>query len=130
MAPGFAFQARFQAVLASSPLLANIQASQLPDDQLRNAPVFHLYPPFMNSPTISQSLQNELLAKGIPSLSNACGVYDTNDIVYISMSVFTKRKKENNSVVEWGRANKVWMHSDLKNMAYYYVYKFFDNQKN
>ena len=96
------------------------EANQLPVSTLQTEPVFYLNPPGMNSTVISQELQNELLAKGILALSPPCGAGFVNGIA--GDYDMTTQKKNG-----WGRDGNQWLHSDIKNMAYYYVYKIFDD---
>ncbi len=94
------------------------------DDQLAANPVFPLNPSGMNAAVISQSLQDELLAKGIPALSPPCGAGSVIGIgTNSNLTVF----KSNG----WGRqdanGNNPWLHSDIKNMAFYYTHSLFNN---
>ena len=63
-------------------------------------------------------LRATLLADGIPATSFAAGANRIND---------GDINLEEEEAKEWPRKNKQWLHSDIKNVAYYYVYKFFDN---
>ena len=96
------------------------EANQLPISTLQTEPVFYLNPSGMNSAVISQNLQNELLAKGIPALSPPCGAGSVNGIA----GDYDMTTQKMNG---WGRDGNQWLHSDVKNMAYYYVYKIFDD---
>ena len=96
------------------------EANQLPISTLQTEPVFYLNPSGMNSVVISQNLQNELLAKGIPALSPPCGAGSVNGIA----GDYDMTTQKMNG---WGRDGNQWLHSDVKNMAYYYVYKIFDD---
>ncbi|NLG15414.1 MAG: alpha/beta hydrolase [Lentisphaerae bacterium] len=99
-------------------------ANAMPTDVLAVSPVFHLNPPEMMSlPNLlpledRQKLLNELLAKGIPALSPPCGAGDINGLAGKNMTDF----KSNG----WGRPKNEWLHSDIKNMAFYYTYLLFD----
>ena len=96
------------------------EANQLPVLTLQTDPVFHLHPAEMDSATISHDSINELLAKGIPALSPPCGAGSVNGIA----GDYDMTTKKMNG---WGRDGNQWLHSDVKNMAYYYVYKLFDD---
>ncbi len=77
----------------------------------------------MNSPTISQELQNELLAQGIPALSPPCGA---GNVVYGLHSENMHNSKENkNEWVNIPMKKRKWLHSDIKNKAFYYIHSFF-----
>lgn len=70
---------------------------------------------------------NEILAKGIPALSPAAGL--TNLSTTLS-NLDMNSKAEDNRPNGWGRNGDPyltrWLHSDLKNMAYFYTYKLFN----
>ena len=91
--------------------------------QLAASPVFYMNPSGMNSPTISQELRNELLAKGIPALSPPCGAGTVTGLNNENMEGWKRNG--------WGRppdANNQtpWLHSDIKNMAFFYIYELFN----
>ena len=91
------------------------QANALSDDDLRVAPVFHLYPLGINSPIISDELKNEILAKGIPALSPACGAG-------IVKGVTSNEDLEANVSSTWSSREQEWRHSDVKNKAFFFTY--------
>ena len=94
-------------------------ANAMQPDVLAISPVFPLNPAGMNSPTISGDFLNELLAKGIPALSPPCGAGSVSGLAGQNMAGFQSNG--------WGRENDDdWLHSDIKNMAYYYTYRLFD----
>ncbi len=97
-------------------------ANAMTDAQLAADPVFPLNPPGMNSATISQDLRNELLAKGIPALSPPCGAGSASGI---SNNVDMTSLNSNG----WGRTARdntaIWLHSDIKNMAFFYTHQLF-----
>lgn len=98
--------------------------------QLANQPVFRWNPPGMLTNSIPSDLRKELLAKGVPALSGATGIMSVN-IPYQSTDV---RDIDMNSVSRpngWPRLptdapyGQRWKHSDLKDMAFFYVYNVF-----
>lgn len=99
------------------------EANQLPISTLQTEPVFYLNPSGMNSAVISQNLQNELLAKGIPALSPPCGAGDVGNGIDKNLNMLDF--KTNN----WTQINPVdnqeWFHSDVKNKAFFYIHTFF-----
>ena len=82
---------------------------------------------FTNS--IPAALRNELLAKGIPALSPAAGKTFLSPLTSSrNFNMNTDFKPEGGT---WPRDNnhlykQRWLHSDLKNLAYFYVHKLFD----
>lgn len=87
----------------------------------------------MFDPTATQDAQFETLAKYIPAVSGAAGkrsifaAYDRD----INMNFDSEQ-----GVVRangWGRNHpqyeSSWLHSDMKDMAYFYVFKFFEKAK-
>ena len=109
------------------------EANQLPVSTLQTDPVFHLHPAEMDSSVISQELQNELLAKGIPALSSPCGVKAVIGVTSVNMDSFIQKKEGPEPAAFepiWGRENGLWLHSDIKNMAFFYNYEFFYSVSN
>ena len=105
-------------------------ANQANPAQLANQPVFRWNPPDMLTNSIPSALRKELLAKGIPALSGATGTMSVN-IPYQSTDV---RDIDMNSVSRpngWPRLHAVyedrWLHSDLKDVAFFYNFKLFEN---
>lgn len=94
-------------------------------DNLRMNPVFRHHPATMFSSNITLHAQNEILAFGVPALSYAAGLqnFPLPD---------TRRNYDANAYKPngWGRDDDIyrtrWLHSDLKNMAYFYTYQLFD----
>ena len=104
------------------------EANQLPVSTLKTDPVFHLHPAEMDSATISQDSINELFAKGIPALSSPCGVKAVIGVTSVNMDSFIQKKEGPEPAAFepiWGRENGLWLHSDIKNMAFFYNYEFF-----
>jgi len=94
--------------------------------ELGEHPVFLRSPSEMFSSNITSAARNELLAKGIPALSPAAGktaVFDENR----AFNMNTAFKPENGA---WGRNHedyeKRWLHSDMKDMAFFYTHNLFD----
>jgi len=93
------------------------------------APVFLKNPPGMFTNSIPAALRNELLAKGIPALSPAAGKTFLSPLTSSrNFNMNTDFKPEGGT---WPRDNnhlykQRWLHSDLKNLAYFYVHKLFD----
>ena len=95
-------------------------------------PVFPLYQYSMDSSNMTANVLNEHLAKGIPALSPAAGRTATspNSIINSDMNIDLKPDG-----AAWGRSNthtyqKRWLHSDLRDMAYFYTHKLFEKLVN
>ena len=85
---------------------------------------YFVYPPKTNS----QELQNELLAKGILALSPPCGGKAVIGVTSVNMDSFIQKKEGPEPAAFepiWGRENGLWLHSDIKNMAFFYNNEFF-----
>jgi len=122
------------------------QANALDDATLRTAPVFRHYPEnnngknmFTNS--IPQTLQNEILARGIPELSYNIGYTNLATTLnaigpdrHFDMHTSTDIRRTDGAwpqrdVVFSGSNNsrpKRWLHTDLMNVSYFHTYKLFD----
>ena len=114
------------------------QANALDDDTLRTAPVFRQNPDEMFSSNIVQSVQNNLLARGIPELSYPIGYTSV-----IGIGVGSNGRNFNMNFGDFRRSDqawperdvdfnddqntypKRWLHTDLMNVAYYYTYGLF-----
>jgi len=102
------------------------QANAATESQLRTNAVFRQVPTSMFSSNITKQVVNEILARGIPALSAAAGV--TNITLPYSDRYFdanASASKPNG----WGRSGYYgsrWLHTDLKDMAYYYTYELFN----
>ena len=79
----------------------------------------------MFSPTIPLADRNRILAYNVPAVSESTGSVPT----FESQSKFVNL---NSSAYKngWGRSgnpyNDQWLHSDMKDMAYYYVFRLYD----
>ncbi len=79
----------------------------------------------MFSPTIPLADRNKILAYNVPAVSESTGSVPT----FESQSKFVNL---NSSAYKngWGRSgnpyNDQWLHSDMKDMAYYYVFRLYD----
>jgi len=65
---------------------------------------------------------------GIPALSRATGRTNTDPAAIANFDMNTNGKPENGL---WGRSGEPytdrWLHSDLREMAFYFTYKLFEN---
>ena len=100
---------------------AEANAMQLED--FRTDTVFTPSPAGMFSANIAVQTRNELLAKGIPALSPAAGRKEINNIMGTEFNL------NNDKPNGWGQSGKPyndrWLHGDMKDMAYFYVYRLF-----
>jgi hypothetical protein len=108
-------------------------ANQATPAQLADQPVFRWNPSGMLTNSIPAALRNELLAKGIPALSGATGTMSVS-ITDDSGNAIPGRNQDMNSVARpngWPRLHAVyedrWLHSDLKDVAFFYTFKLFEN---
>ena len=96
------------------------------DGSVTNNPVFNRgYEPMLATSATPDEVMCAL-AKYVPAVSSAVG----------GRSVFSDEMSENNNLTGgkyrngWGRASEngalLWKHSDMKDMAYYYVYKLYE----
>lgn len=76
------------------------------------------------SATISQQVQNEILAKGIPALSEETGRNELNlGDQFVNFNMASHK-------AGWPRNHETyhlrWLHNDIRKMAYLYTFKVFD----
>ncbi len=116
-------------------------AFTMSDMELRTNTVFKLQPESMNTNSISLLMRGAILAKGIPSRTPACGTMKWGLGMNMNDSMFNCNDtsaiggiprpnawivRPNGLFDDWGNR---WLHSDMKNMAYFYVFKFFEKVK-
>jgi hypothetical protein len=100
-----------------------VAANAASDATLQSNPVFRHEPNSMFSSTIPPETINEIIAKGDPALSFAAG-----------LNLIKGADNFNENGIErtngWGRSGEPyhnrWLHSDIKNMAYPFIYDVFD----
>jgi len=102
------------------------EANVATDDNLRTNAVFRQEPTTMFSSNITAQVQNDIIAQGVPALSYAAGENAINIPGFYNYNLDDSVNKPNG----WGRSGSPyydrWLHSDLKNMAYLYTYKLFN----
>ncbi|MBQ6330996.1 MAG: alpha/beta hydrolase, partial [Kiritimatiellae bacterium] len=109
--------------------------------ELKTNTVFKLQPETMNTNSIPLLLRGALLAKGIPSRTPASGAtkwgpLSVNDSMYNLNSTNTTQNgisrpngwiaRPNGLLGNWGDR---WLHSDIKDMAYFFVFRVFEKIK-
>ena len=116
-------------VLLGQPCFFKYSASEasvmVADGTITNNPVFHCAGTQMDNPDATINDIYMALAKYVPAVSSAVGGVPTFDDA--------DRYNNLNSLVYrngWGRYHSVygtsWLHSDIKDMAYFYVVPLFD----
>lgn len=105
------------------------------DVDLKKHPVFRpfdeswLYTTNCISATaISAPMRARILADGIPAMSFAAGANETAGVAenYNYQSLTPNGWPSERREVRNFRRIDVWLHSDIKNVAFHYVYKFFE----
>ena len=103
------------------------QALQMSEADLKTNTVFYCYPSSMNQSTIPLLVRGAHLAQGIPALSPAAG--------RVAFGGEPMEQKSCNCHVQIERPNGwptrsdyqgQWCHSDLKDVAYFYAFKFYE----
>ncbi|HBA84461.1 MAG TPA: hypothetical protein DCZ95_10240, partial [Verrucomicrobia bacterium] len=101
------------------------QANAAIPAQLRTNAVFLHEPTTMFSSNITAQVANDIIAQGVPALSYAAGI-DAIAPLGLDRNYNANDHKPNG----WGRSGgdygARWLHSDLKNMAYFYTYDLFN----
>ncbi len=103
------------------------EANEIPREALATNTVFKVSPSSMNTNVISRIMLDEHLAKGIPALSPAVGA------IRLGILIPAREVDLNVNVIYphgWWRTNgeleKRWLHSDIKDAAYHYIYPIFN----
>ncbi len=105
------------------------EAQTMTEADFRTNTVFYCYPPSMNQRTIPLLVRGALLAQGIPALTPPTGATAFGNEFYddkmINLNDTLKIERPN----AWPDRKKYpgrWCHSDLKDVAYFYVFKFYE----
>ena len=94
---------------------------------LMNNPVFEHDPEKMFAENIEYQTVNSILSKGIPALSPPAGINKVTTITdYGGGNLDISTLKKNGWPRSGGEYNQRWLHSDFKNVAYFYTYGMFD----
>ena len=105
------------------------EARQMTDADFRTNTVFYCYPASMNATNISLFVRAAHLTKGIPALTPAAGATawgtDEDGNEMIDMNSSHDIPKPNGWPLDSTYPNQ-WLHSDLKNVPYFYNHKVFD----
>ena len=91
--------------------------------------VFYCYPSSMNRPEIPLLVRGAHLAQGIPALTPATGLVAYGEDVYADVMINlndTSKIERPNRWLPRTKYNGRWCHSDIKDVAYFYVYKFYE----
>ena len=109
--------------------------------ELKTNTVFKLQPECMNTNSIPLLVRGAILTKGIPARTPACGAMKWGSGMNMEDSMVNLNDTTANRGVprpngwvirpkslfeDWGNR---WLHSDMKDMAYFYVFKFFKKVK-
>ena len=108
-------------------------AQQMTDEDFKTNTVFYCYPSSMNSTNISLLVRAAHLTMGIPALAKPTGVTQLTSIVGDDNYDMNLNDDEDGILKlngwptrsDWEEPR--WLHSDLKDIAYFYLYKFFEN---
>ena len=105
------------------------QAATMNDADFRTNTVFYLYPTSMNDPAVTLAERNRHLAYGIPALTPAAGRTALGGQSFQNRSFdcnFAGDIARPNSWPSGRRYVNRWTHSDMKDVAYYYIWKFYE----
>ena len=101
------------------------EANTFTSEALRITPVFNPEPSSMLNPTIPISVRNDILAKGIPALSPATGRILIPKLSSRNISMNALIRPNGWWRLDSGELNSRWLHSDLKDVAYFFVHPLF-----
>lgn len=105
---------------------AEAAAAMVADGSITNSSVFSTAGTSLNNPNATEADIREALAKHVPAVSSAVGKTGCLNQYNFDLNNPTDVPRPN----EWGRSHDVfhsfWLHSDIKEMAFFYVYKFFE----
>lgn len=105
------------------------EAKTMTEADFRTNTVFYCYPPSMNQPTIPLLVRGAHLAQGIPALTPAAGRMKFGDLRLRNDSFdcnATLQIARPNGWPERSDYRGQWCHSDLKDVAYFFNFKFYE----
>ncbi len=102
------------------------QAAALTDGEMRTNTVFRLFPEGMANPDNPRLVIDFHLAKGIPALSPPAGATSLVSKGILSFDMNAPAFRPNGWPRESGGLRNRWLHSDIKNVAYFYTHKVFE----
>ena len=118
------------------------EALQMSDEDFKTNTVFYCYPSSMNSPNIPLLVRGAHLAQGIPALARPTGGISVFPVLnrnsnYNLDHAPTLEDEEDENATSFGlerpngwptrsRWNDRWLHSDMKDVSYFYNFKFYE----
>ncbi len=133
---GWGFRRCVETVESARPYTAQ-EANAIPREALTTNTVFKVYPSSMNTNVIPRLTLDEHLAKGIPALSKATGRILFRNENDLDIDLNTDRNPNGTKLHPngWWRSgegglDKKWLHSDIKDAAYYFIYPIFNELVN
>jgi len=107
------------------------QALQMSEADFKTNTVFYCYPSSMNQSTIPLLVRGAHLAQGIPALSPAAGrmSFGGNLMLDVMVNINTNSSSGIERPNGWPARSDYqgqWCHSDIKDVAYFFNYKFYD----
>ena len=118
------------------------EAQQMQPEDFRTNTVFYCYPSSMNSTNISLLVRAAHLTQGIPALARPTGgrdlynVLDWRDYINLNLPVERQVSNDGQTITQgiprpngWptrSRWNDRWLHSDMKDVSYYFNFKFYE----
>ena len=118
------------------------KAWQMSDEDFKTNTVFYCYPSSMNSTNISLLVRAAHLTQGIPALARPTGGCDLYNVLewrdYFDMNLPVERQVGNDGQTitqgiqrpnGWptrSRWDDRWLHSDMKDVSYFYNFKFYE----
>jgi hypothetical protein len=109
------------------PTYTAAQANSASDQALQTNMVFRQCPAELFQTNVPPQTANALLAKGIPALSAAVGL---NGLSAAGLDRNYNMNAASEKPNGWGRNDDDygtrWLHSDFKNMAFFYVHMLYD----
>lgn len=109
------------------------EARRMTDDDFRTNTVFYCFPPSMNDPAITRTGCDAHLALGIPALTPAAGNVAMKKVFRTDQNIdlnFTENDDKGitrpNGWPARSDYSDRWLHSDVKDVPYFYTYKLFE----
>ena len=107
-----------------------VDALQMTDADFRTNTVFYCYPSSMNQPSIPSLARSAHLTQGIPALTPAAGASSFGGSLMegrmLNMNDSNDGLPRPNGWPSRSNYHGRWLHSDMKDVAYYFNFRFYE----
>ncbi len=115
-----------------NPFYDSAAANNASSDALRTVPVFKHHPPAMFASSIPKTVQNEILARGIPESTPTIGIEKAEMALFAGQRNMQDLKPAHGmwpqrdiDFSDDGKKSDRWLHTDLMSLPHFYTYRLY-----